>query len=62
MKAIRIDKFVKVSPICAFFKNCQLIWIQHLYEIKASEVPKPEAKSGKVIARIAAASVNFVDI
>jgi NADPH:quinone reductase-like Zn-dependent oxidoreductase len=36
--------------------------MQHLHEIKVSEISKPQAKDGEAIVQIAAADVNFVDL
>jgi hypothetical protein len=66
MKAIRINKFVKVSPkldLSSNSENGQLADFSQDYdEIRVSEVTKPQPKEGEVVVRVIAAGVNFVDL
>jgi hypothetical protein len=62
MKGILIDQFVTVRLGDDSEVREQLIHSQKYDEIKISEVTKPRAKEGEVVAQIAAAGVNFVDL
>lgn len=63
MKAIRIEKFVKVSLHKNYSVNLQQIDSKKEYhEIEISEVDKPQVKDREVLVQVAAAGVNFVDL
>lgn len=62
MKAIVIDKFVKVSTLKFSLKVQFIDQFQDYDEIKVSEVPQPRPREGEVLVKIAAAGVNFVDL
>ena len=63
MKAIRIEKFVKVSLHENYSVNLQQIDSKKEYhEIEISEVDKPQVKDREVLVQVAAAGVNFVDL